>query len=85
MNLEIKIVKNTDALELLKDEAFIMKWKELTELNDKVTVMQEPPFVLTWYLNYSNQFQPLFVLGFDKNSEIVGLLPLAFSIMALAP
>ena len=80
MNLEIKIVKNTDALELLKDEAFIMKWKELTELNDKVTVMQEPPFVLTWYLNYSNTFQPLFVLGFDKNSEIVGLLPLAFSI-----
>ena len=79
MNLEIKIVKNSDALELLKDEAFVMKWKGLTELNNKVTVMQEPPFVITWYLNYSNTFQPFFVLGYDKNSELVGLIPLAFS------
>jgi Acetyltransferase (GNAT) domain len=79
MSLEIKIVKDNNVLELLNDKTFVSEWQELANQNEKVTVIQEPPFVTTWYRQYSNKYQPILILGFDKNS-IVGLMPLAFSL-----
>jgi hypothetical protein len=80
MNLEIKIIKDDNALELLNDKTFIARWEELANQNQKVTVIQEPPFVKTWYHQYSNKYQPILILGFEKNSSIIGLMPLALSI-----
>ena len=80
MNLEIKIVKDNFVLELLNDKTFISQWEELANQNEKVTVIQEPPFVTTWYRQYSNKYQPILILGFDENSVLVGLMPLAFSL-----
>lgn len=80
MNLEVKIVKDNSVLELLNDKTFISQWEELADQNEKVTVLQEPPFVITWYHQYSNKFQPILILGFDKNSVMVGLMPLALSL-----
>ncbi|MBI9063364.1 MAG: hypothetical protein JEZ14_15385 [Marinilabiliaceae bacterium] len=79
MNLEVKIFKDNNVLELLNDKTFIARWEELANQNQKVTVIQEPPFVITWYHQYFNKYQPILILGFDKNSKMVGLMPLAFS------
>jgi CelD/BcsL family acetyltransferase involved in cellulose biosynthesis len=80
MNLEIKIIKDNDVIELLDDNVFISKWEELAHQDDKVTVLQEPPFVITWYHEYIKKYQPILILGFDCNSEMVGVMPLAFSL-----
>jgi GNAT superfamily N-acetyltransferase len=83
MNLEIKIIKDNSVLELLNDKTFISRWDELANQNEKVTVIQEPPFVTTWYRQYFNKYQPVLILGFDKNSIMVGIMPLAFSLKDL--
>ena len=46
----------------------------------KVTVIQEPPFVLTWYDQYSSAYKPVLVLGYAENKRLVGLMPLARSL-----
>jgi len=43
------------------------------------TVIQEPPFVLTWYEHYLNTHEPVLVLGYDAESRLIGLIPLSFS------
>jgi GNAT superfamily N-acetyltransferase len=80
MILDVKIVKDNNVLELLNDRTFIAQWEQLANQNQKVTVIQEPPFVTTWYHQYSSKYQPILILGFDKSSKIVGLMPLAFSL-----
>jgi hypothetical protein len=80
MNFEIKIVKDDFVLELLNNKTFISQWEELANQNEKVTVIQEPPFVTTWYSQYSNKYQPILILGIDTNSDLVGIMPLAYSL-----
>ncbi len=80
MNLHIEIFKGDSFTRLLKDGAFIARWTELANQDPKITVIQEPPYVLTWYQEYSNKYQPVLILGFDHDQNIVGLMPLAFSL-----
>lgn len=80
MNLEIKIVRENGVFELLNDKTFIKQWEELADQNEKVTVIQERPYVITWYSQYSNKYQPILVLGLENDSELVGFMPLALSI-----
>ncbi len=80
MSLEVKIVKDNKALELFDDSTFMAQWEGLVSESQKVTVIQESPFVTTWYKQYSNKYQPILILGFDKNSNMIGLMPLALSI-----
>ena len=78
VNLELKIVRGKSALELLNDKAFILQWEGLSEQNGKTTIIQEPPFVLTWYRQYADRYEPVLILSFDDNSCLVGIMPLAF-------
>jgi len=80
MNLELKIVKNEEALELLENNIFISKWKELASQQANVTVQQEFPFVSTWYKQYFTKFSPILILGYDPKAQLVGLIPLAQSL-----
>ena len=80
MNFEIKIFKDNNVLDLLNDNDFISQWEKLAIQSEKVTIIQEPPFVITWYRQYFNKYQPVLILGFDENSILVGLMPLAFSL-----
>lgn len=79
MNLEINVVRGRKAVKLLNTEDFISRWKELAEIPNKVTVFQEPLFVQNWYKQYADIFEPVMLVGYDENSKIVGLIPLAFS------
>jgi hypothetical protein len=80
MDIEVKINKNESVLDIINDKIFISRWEEIASQNEKVTVIQEPPFVTTWYRQYYNKYQPVLILGFDKNSVVVGIMPLAFSL-----
>jgi len=77
MNLNIKIIEGRKAFDLLKEKSFISRWTTLAASQKSATVHQEHPFVSTWYHQYQNKFQPVFILGFDNNSEIIGILALA--------
>ena len=79
MNLELKIVREKSALEFLNDKTFISQWEGLSKQNGKTTIIQEPPFVITWYRQYADSYEPVLILGFNGNSELVGIMPLAFS------
>ena len=80
MIFEIKIVNGKGAKDLLQDKSFNIQWKELVFQDEKVTVIQEPSFVTPWYEAYENKYEPVLVLGFDNLSNLVGLIPLAYSI-----
>ena len=79
VNLELKIVREKSALEFLNDKTFISQWEGLSKQNGKTTIIQEPPFVITWYRQYADSYEPVLILGFNGNSELVGIMPLAFS------
>ena len=77
--MNIKILKNEEALDLLNDPDFLSTWQQLSSNDEKVTVIQEPAFVQTWYSQYSNTHDPVVVVGFDESNRMIGLLPLAFA------
>ena len=79
MNLKIKIVTDDEVFNLLNCNQFLTAWNNLTIEDNKVTVIQELPFVLTWYFQYSNAYKPILVLGYNESNQLVGLMPLAIS------
>lgn len=80
MKITIKIVTDEEVFRLLDSKQFISAWNELSFKDKKVTVIQERPFVLTWYFQYSSVYKPILVLGYDESNQLVGLMPLAFSL-----
>jgi hypothetical protein len=80
MNVDIKIVKDIQAFYLFSDSDFISRWEELAIQSERVTVFQEPPYVVPWYRLYSNKYQPVLILGYEENSSLIGIMPLAFSL-----
>lgn len=71
------IITSSEAFELLKQESFIISWAQLAEKDNKVTVIQEYPFVITWYNQYKSHYDPILCLGYSKAKELVGFMPLA--------
>ncbi len=78
-NLTIHILRNRDVFTFLDDPDFISGWKGLSARRKMTTVIQEPPFVLTWYEHYYNTHEPVLVLGYDSKKRLVGLIPLSVS------
>jgi hypothetical protein len=78
MDIEIKIVRNNAVLVMLNDKDFISQWKQLADGDEKATIIQEPPFVTTWYKQYKDKYEPVLILGYDRNACLVGLMPVAF-------
>lgn len=77
MDFSVKFVAGQDVFELLKNEIFISSWTQLAHEDTKGTVIQEPPFVVTWYNQYKNQYDPILCLGYSSDADLVGILPLA--------
>jgi CelD/BcsL family acetyltransferase involved in cellulose biosynthesis len=53
------------------------EWQRLADTQDKVTVFDEPAFVLTWYDVYEPEHEPLLLIGLDRLDRLVGVMPLA--------
>ncbi len=79
MDFRISIVRGDDAWSLLQDDAFIDAWDLLARVDRKATLIQEYPFVRTWYEQYADAYVPLLCLGYDGENALVGLIPLAQS------
>lgn len=80
MKFEIKIVTDEKALQLIDNEEFISEWKELSCADSKVTVLQEPAFVVTWYKQYYEKYRPVLCIAYGDASRVIGLMPLALSL-----
>jgi GNAT superfamily N-acetyltransferase len=80
MDWELSVVVGKEVLPLIERDAFIASWTQLAQEDTKVTVIQEPPFVITWYKQYQDQFEPIVLLGNDLEGNLVGLMPLARSL-----
>ena len=77
MTLSIKIIRGNDAHKTRVTSEFIQQWQLLADNTNHVTVFQEPAFVNCWYQQYAPEFEPILILGYDSNVNLVGLLPLA--------
>jgi len=77
MNWKLSVVRDKEVFSLIEQEKFITSWKQLAKIDNKVTVIQEPPFVITWYKQYQFEFEPLLLLGHDLVDNLVGFMPLA--------
>lgn len=66
-----------DAIEQISTTRFIREWQNLALKDSKLTVIQESAFVLTWYKNYQDNYDPLILLGYNGDNNLVGILPLA--------
>lgn len=78
--MDIKILKKSDVLKIIKDEDFISAWKTLAKESDEFTLIQEFDFVASWYRAYQNQYSLVMVIAYDQGANIVGILPLAISL-----
>jgi hypothetical protein len=80
MDWKLSVVIGKEVFSLIEQDTFIALWTQLAEEDPKVTVIQEPPFVITWYKQYQAQFEPVVFLGKDLQGNMVGLMPLARSL-----
>ncbi len=77
--MKIKILSKEDTLKIISDKEFISTWKSLAENTTHCTVIQEYGFVVSWYKSYLDKYQPMMVLGYDEEENVVGILPLAIA------
>ncbi len=75
----MSVFRSEKARGLLQNPSFLQDWEKLASQMTMVTVIQRPPFVLTWYEQYADVFEPVLVVGRTQNQRLVGLLPLAYS------
>ena len=80
MQFTLKIITAVEVWTLLEDEFFLSSWLELAKKDRKVTVSQEPPFVIPWYKQYTSTYVPILCLAYDKKGALAGLMPLAKNI-----
>ncbi len=73
----IYIAKSDEAQELLEDEEFGRKWKELFEKCPWATVFQDFEYLSIWNRNYKNACETFLIYETDAADELTGLFPLA--------
>jgi len=77
--MNIKILSKDDTLKIISNKKFISTWKSLAENTSHCTIIQEYGFVVSWYKSYLDKHKPMMVLGYDKQKNVVGILPLAIA------
>ena len=77
--MDITLLNKDQTLKTLSDPEFISTWKLLANQSQEFTLIQQYGFASSWYKSYINQYNPLLVIGYDKEKAIVGILPLAIS------
>ncbi len=79
MNLSIKILRGDAAHKTRDLSEFIDDWESVAAKTNHVSVFQEPEFVNRWYQQYSPEYEPIMVLGYNEEQQLIGLLPLAIN------
>jgi CelD/BcsL family acetyltransferase involved in cellulose biosynthesis/GNAT superfamily N-acetyltransferase len=78
-DMNVRIVRGTDAATLLADEAFRARWASLCADCPWATVFQSPNFACAWYQSYRSRFEPILLLADGAEGTMRGLLALAVS------
>ncbi|MGB7543938.1 MAG: hypothetical protein WBM28_18215, partial [Burkholderiales bacterium] len=77
MGFELTIQIGPHVLPLVTDSAFVTQWNKLAQQDRKFSLLQEPPFVISWYRQHEALFEPVMCLAHDASGQLVGLMPLA--------
>jgi CelD/BcsL family acetyltransferase involved in cellulose biosynthesis len=77
MDLNYQIIEGAGVDALISEPEFLAQWQELAAADTKLTVIQEPAFVSTWYGCYREVYTPVLVLARDDRGRLAGLMPLA--------
>src|SRR5436305_1328829 len=70
----IFVRREGEAAGLLADPLFRGRWQELHRQCPWATVLQDVPYLTTWYELYSKQYEPVVVDGRDSSGGLMGLL-----------
>lgn len=80
MNLEI--LQRDKSLKIIKNNEFVLKWDSIAKESKEFTLIQESDLVVSWYEAYKSEYDPVLVIAYEKgNGEIIGILPLAISLV----
>jgi CelD/BcsL family acetyltransferase involved in cellulose biosynthesis len=74
----MNLIYDQAAHTILKNNEFILKWKQLHSNCHYATAFQEPAFVSAWYEAYRDKWKPLIVFSENSNGDLKGLLLLAY-------
>lgn len=78
MGWTVDLIEGAPAHALLRDEAFIRQWTELSTADPRSTVYQEPEFCSAWFDASGAREQPVLLVGRDDDSRaLVGLMVLS--------
>ncbi len=70
---EILVRREAEAAALIGDPLFRNQWRDLCHRCPWATVFQDVPYVTRWYELYSEQYEPVLVLGRDGRGGLTGL------------
>ena len=76
MNIELDILRDPGLSECSNTE-FLDSWKELAAETNHTSIYQEPAFVISWYKNYIEDYEPVLIAARTNDNKLVGLVPLA--------
>lgn len=79
MNISISIIRGDDAHKTRNLAEFINQWLGLAANSRHVSAFQRPEFINRWYKHYAPEYEPVLVLGHNRNGQLIGLLPLAIN------
>jgi hypothetical protein len=76
LDFKTQITQGAQSIQLLENKEFKKGWDYLIKNSVFETVFQDAPFVLSWYRNNLDNFNPVILAGYSDN-KLVGLLTLA--------
>lgn len=75
--MRIQVLRGSAAVDKLRDARFVESWRVLGAGCPWGTAFQSPAFAQTWYDTYSEDFEPVLVMGQDEQAALCGLMVLA--------
>ncbi len=73
----VEILEGAEARETCAGAALMEPWADLARADPRLTVIQEPAFVNTWYAQYEDAYEPITVLAWSGADRLIGLMPMA--------
>jgi hypothetical protein len=77
--MKIELLAGDDCFRAIDNNDFIESWKRLAHCSEYFTLNQEYNFVASWYLSYRERYNPIMIIGYDDNENMLALMPLALS------
>ncbi|WP_186756391.1 GNAT family N-acetyltransferase [Echinicola salinicaeni] len=71
---KVFLLVGKEAFEQMDDDGFIHQWTVLYEKCPWATVFQSREYVVSWYLAFKDEYEPLIVISSDHEGNLTGLL-----------